>query len=111
MAAEKVGKAYAWGSGKPPPLEHRVFAAFMRALLVRKKSELRQVAHLFGYGRVADFERGVAGMLPLAYALQNLSPGKFNQGVNPEYPWPHDAPAHAPASHSFRLWGQLVNTG
>ena len=47
----------------------------------------------------------------LAYSLQNIAPAEAGNGPNPEYPWPHEAPAHCPAGHTFALWNQLTNTG
>ena len=47
----------------------------------------------------------------MAYSLQNIAPAEAGNGPNPEYPWPHEAPAHCPVGHAFDLWSQLTNTG
>ncbi len=54
---------------------------------------------------------GYATSRALAYALQNIAPAEAGDGPNPEYPWPHEAPADCPANHTFALWTQLTNTG
>ena len=41
----------------------------------------------------------------------NLAPAEANNGPNPEYPWPHEAPAHCPATHTFGLWNELSDVG
>jgi hypothetical protein len=56
-------------------------------------------------------KKWVSSVQPLAYALQNIAPAEARNGPNPEYPWPHEAPAQCPAGHSFSLWVQLHNTG
>jgi hypothetical protein len=43
--------------------------------------------------------------------LQNIAPAEAQNGPNPEYPWPHEAPIHYPAGHGFSLWKELENTG
>jgi hypothetical protein len=48
---------------------------------------------------------------PLAYNLQNLAPAEANNGPNPEYPWPHEKPAHCPADATFTLWPVTGATG
>ena len=46
----------------------------------------------------------------LVETLQNIAPAEAGNGPNPEYPWPHEEPAHCPVDHTFALWNQL-NTG
>jgi hypothetical protein len=47
----------------------------------------------------------------LAYQLEHLAPTLAQDGPNPEYPWPHTAPQHAPATFDFVIWPQLTGTG
>lgn len=101
MATEKLSKGYLWRSGKPPPKNHTGFVRFLKALLDRRPTELMRIAKALGFGRPQDLDRWVAAVQPLAYALQNMAPAEARNGPNPEYPWPHEAPAHCPAMHSF----------
>lgn len=110
MATEKLSKAYFWRSGHAPPKSHLGFVRFLKALLSRRTAELDRIAEILGFSRRQDFERWVPRGQMLAYAVQNLAPAEANNGPNPEYPWPHEAPAHCPCEHSFRLWDQLINT-
>ncbi|HUY32736.1 MAG TPA: hypothetical protein VMV69_08130 [Pirellulales bacterium] len=111
MATEKLSKAYVWRSGKVPPKNHTGFVRFLKALLDRKVSELERIARTLGFSRPQDLDRWVANIQTLAYALQNTAPAEAQNGPNAEYPWPHEAPAHCPASHVFDLWNHLENTG
>lgn len=111
MATEKLSKAYLWRSGKPPPRSHTGFVRFLKALLDRRGGELEWIARALGFGRPGDLQNWVSGVQPLAYALQNIAPAEANNGPNPEYPWPHEAPRHCPATHVFGLWNELRNTG
>ena len=107
MAAEKISKAYLWRSGSPPPRSHVGLMRFMRALLGRRRAELSRVVKVFEFQRPKDMDAWLSQVMPLAYALQNLAPAEANDGPNPEYPWPHEAPTHCPASYSFELWTKL----
>lgn len=109
MATEKLSKAYLWRSGHAPPKSHTGFVRLLRALMSRPKAQ-EQIAHIFGFKNSMDLYNGVRKMTPLAYSLQNIAPAQAGNGPNPEYPWPHDAPAHSPIAHKFILWDQLHNT-
>jgi hypothetical protein len=112
MATEKLSKAYFWRKGNPPPKSHTGFFRFLKALTTgRRTADLKRIAKLFGFARLEDFENWVSTVQPLVYGLQNIAPAEAGNGPNPEYPWPHEAPRHYPAGHSFDLWKQLVNTG
>ena len=111
MSTEKLGKAYFWHSGHAPPKSHTGFVRFLKALLDRRPAELERVARVLGFGRSADLERWVISVQSLAYSLQNIAPAEAGNGPNPEYPWPHEAPAQCPVGHTFALWDQLTNTG
>lgn len=111
MATEKISKAYFWRSGHAPPKSHTGFIRFLKALLDRRAVELERIAKAFGFARAVDLERWAKSVQVLAYSLQNIAPAEARNGPNPEYPWPHEAPAHCPADHNFALWNQLCNTG
>ena len=111
MATEKLSKAYLWRSGKAPPKSHTGLIRFLKALLDRRPADLPWIAKALGFNRSEDLEKWVSSVQPLAYALQNIAPAEARNGPNPEYPWPHEAPAHCPAGHSFTLWSQLFSTG
>jgi hypothetical protein len=110
MATEKLSKAYLWRSGHAPPRSHTGFVRFLRALLDRR-AELDQIAKVLGFRRREDLDKWMRSVQPLAYSLQNIAPAEAGNGPNPEYPWPHEAPAHCPIGHTFSLWNQLINTG
>ena len=111
MAAEKLGKAYFWRSGVPPPRSHAGFVQFMRFLGSVRQSERRRVAELFAFGRFEDLQSWIRTVLPLAYALERLAPALAQDGPNPEYPWPPTAPEFAPVTFEFDVWTQLTATG
>lgn len=110
MATEKLSKAYLWRSGHAPPRRHTGFVRFLRALLDRR-AELDRIASVLGFRRREDLDNWVRAAHGLAYALQNVAPAEAGDGPNPEYPWPHEAPADCPVDHSFALWDRLANTG
>ncbi len=110
MATEKLSKAYLWRSGHAPPKSHTGFVRFLRALLTRRR-ELDRIANVLGFGRPDDLDNWVRSVRMMAYSLQNIAPAEAGNGPNPEYPWPHEAPAHCPVGHAFDLWNQLTNTG
>jgi HEPN domain-containing protein len=109
MAAEKISKAYLWRSGTAPPRSHVGLMRFLRALLGRSRSraDLQRIAEVFEFTRPRDMDAWVRQIAPFASDLQNLAPAEANDGPNPEYPWPHEAPKHCPATHSFELWARL----
>jgi hypothetical protein len=111
MATEKLSKAYFWRTAKVPPKSHIGFVRFLKALLDRPASELKWIAKALGFGRPEDLKKWFSNIQQLAYGLQNIAPAEAGNGPNPEYPWPHEAPAHYPAGHEFFLWEQLCNTG
>src|SRR5437879_6229404 len=74
MVTEKLGKAYFWRSGRPPPKSHAGFVQFMRFLGGVRQSERQQIADAFAFGRFEDFQKWVRAVLPLAYDLERLAP-------------------------------------
>ena len=39
-----------------------------------------------------------------------MTPALANDGPNPEYPWPTNAPTTAPVEYSFPIWEELTET-
>jgi len=111
MVTEKLGKAYFWRSGNPPPRSHAGFVQYLRFLGGVRQSDRQQVADAFAFGRFEDFQNWVRAILPLAYELQRLAPALAQDGPNPEYPWPQEAPQCAPVTFEFDIWSKLTDTG
>ncbi len=109
MATEKIAKAYFWRSGSPPPKSHAGFVQFLRFLGQVKHAERERIAELFSFNRFADFQSWIHAILPIAYELERLTPDLAKEGPNPEYPWPHEQPEHAPADFSFAVWATLTS--
>jgi hypothetical protein len=111
MVTEKLTKAYIWKSGAAPKKSHSGLGLFMRLLLQVSRPRRQQLAELLGFARFDDFQNWTRQALPLAYALEQLAPDLANNGPNPEYPWPHEAPQFVPASFDFDVWRDLTKTG
>ena len=112
MVTEKLGKAYFWRAGRPPRATHASFVRFLQALDDRPIADVRRIAALLGFGRAEDLERWIPTITPLAYDVERLAPDLAGlNGENPEYPWPHAAPVHAPVSYPFPAWADLTETG
>jgi hypothetical protein len=112
MVTEKLGKAYFWRAGRPPRKTHASFVRFLQALDDRPTTDVQRIATLLGFGRPDDLERWIPTITPLAYDLERLAPDLAGfDSANAEYPWPHAAPTHAPASYSFPVWANLTETG
>ena len=111
MVTEKLGRAYFWRSGVPPPTSHAGFVQFMRFLGSVRSPDRRHLADVFSFARFEDLQNWVRIVLPLAYALERLAPALAHDGPNPEYPWPRTAPAFAPVTFEFDIWTQLTKTG
>ncbi len=105
MATELLGKANAWRSG-PIRKSHKALVSFLRGLSSNAKAQ-RQL----GYeGRSENWTHTIRKIAPIAESLQQLAPALANDGPNPEYPWPRDAPTAAPAEYSFPIWEELTET-
>ncbi len=112
MVTEKLGKAYFWRLGRPPRTTHASFVRFLQALDDRRAPDVDNIAGLLGVGRSQDLENWIRTITPLAYDLERLAPDLAGaDNPNPEYPWPHAAPVHAPVSHPFNVWAELTETG
>jgi hypothetical protein len=101
MASEKIGKAYFWQRGVPPPAKHTVFVQFVRCLGHVSFEHRDRVAGFFGFKRPRDFQNWLRIILPVAHELERLAPSLANDGPNPEYPWPHNQPTNAPVNYDF----------
>ena len=111
MVTEKLAKAYFWRSGNPPRKSHAVFVQFLRRLGSCPSSERKKNTKVFGFVQFRAFQAHINAIIPLANALQGLAPALAqDNGPNPEYPWPQNAPQHVPASFEFDVWKQLVDT-
>ena len=112
MVTEKLGKAYFWRTGNPPPKSHVSFVRFLQALDNRKQSDVERIAKLLGFGAVSQFEQWISTITPLAHALERLAPALAgDHSENPEYPWPQLSPTHTPVSHPFPIWKELTESG
>ena len=112
MVTEKLGKAYFWRSGSPPPKSHVSLVRFLQALDDRPQSDVKRIAVLLGFGTALNFENWISTVTPLAYALERLAPSLAGDDAeNPEYPWPRRALIKAPVSHQFQVWKDLTETG
>lgn len=111
MVTEKIGKAYFWRTGMPPPRSHAGFVQFMRFLGGVRQVERPRIADIFEFRRFDDFQNWIRSILPLAYALERLAPTLAQDGPNPEYPWPPNAPTFVPATFDFDVWREIKNTG
>ncbi len=110
MVTEKLAKAYFWRTGTPPPRVHSGFTQFMRSLGGVPSNRQAHIASTLDFKSFAALQTWMRMILPLMYDLEHLAPSLANNGPNPEYPWPHIAPAENPVGHTFAIWGRL-NTG
>lgn len=108
MATEKLGKAYFWHKGVPPQKSHANFVRFLRSLCSLSGAARANLVTALKFKRYDDLKRWVKLAMPLAYELESLAPDLANDGPNPEYPWPFDAPRFVPAEYDFRLWRNLA---
>ena len=112
MVTEKLGKAYLWRTGRALRAVHASFILFLRALDDRPASDSGRIAEILGFGRPQDLHAWIRTIAPLAYSLERLAPDLAgHNSPNPEYPWPHAAPVHAPVSYPFPVWAELTESG
>lgn len=108
MATEKLAKAYSWREGHPPRPSHASFVRFLKKLDVRGRSDRQRIAAGLGFKGADGFQAFIRSSAPLAYEIERLAPDLAGfDAPNPEYPWPHRSPAHAPASFPFDVWKQI----
>jgi hypothetical protein len=105
MATELLGKANAWKSG-PVGKSHKALVTFLRSLSSNTKAQ-RQL----GYeGQNENWAHTIRKIIPIAESLQKMAPALAEDGPNPEYPWPSNAPANAPVEYTFPIWVELTET-
>lgn len=105
MATELLGKAHAWRRG-PIGKSHKSLVEFLRTLSSNRSAQLA-----LGYAdQNASWVQTIRKFGPIAESLQKLAPALANDGPNPEYPWPPNAPAVAPVEHAFPIWEELNQT-
>lgn len=107
MVTEKLAKAYFWQKEVPPAKSHARFRSFSKALGGAPQSQRTRLIRTFGFRKFKDFQNLINLVSPLAEALEGLAPALAQDGPNPEYPWPGDAPAHAPSDFAFPIWTEL----
>ena len=103
MATELLGKASAWKSG-PIGKSHKALVSFLRSLASNTKAQKQ-----LGYqGRNENWTNTIRKIIPIAEHLQRMAPALANNGPNPEYPWPSDAPTDSPVEYAFPIWKDLT---
>jgi len=84
----------------------RAFVGFLRSL-----STNRQAQKQLGYkGQYESWVHLIRKSIPLAGRVEELAPALCDDGPNPEYPWPKDAPQVAPVEYTFDIWRELQET-
>lgn len=105
MATELLGKANAWRGGAVSK-SHRALVGFLRSLSSNTKAQKR-----LGYdGQNENWTHTIRKITPIAESLQSMAPALANDGPNPEYPWPADAPTATPVEFAFPIWAELTET-
>ena len=108
MATEKLAKAYFWRSQAPPQKSHVAFVRFINVLVAEQNAKRRQMlVACFGLPNFGSFQKYARSQSTIAYQIQNMAPDLAGNGPNPEYPWPHPWPLHAPMSYKYSLWDIL----
>lgn len=111
MVTEKLGKAYFWRTGSPPPKSHVSFVRFLQTIDDRPRTEVDRIAKLLGFSKAILLQAWIKQVSPLAHALERLAPALAgDHGPNPECPWPRQAPTSAPAAFNFPIWSDLTRT-
>ncbi|WP_337176905.1 hypothetical protein [Paludisphaera sp.] len=110
MATEKLTKAYLWRGGGPPQRSHAGFVNFLRKLGLVEDQRREALASALDFRNFSQLRGWIQGVIPLAHELERLAPALAQNGPNPEYPWPHDAPVEYPADYEFTLWTRLLGT-
>ncbi len=105
MATELLGKANAWKNG-PIVKSHKALVSFLRSLSSNTKAQKQ-----LGYeGQNENWTHTIRKITPIAESLQKMAPALANDGPNPEYPWPPNAPAATPVEYAFPIWKELTET-
>lgn len=104
MATEKLAKAFFWRAGSPVKKRHDFFVRFVQVIGNRA-----DVGRAIGIKPSGFWRSYAAGVLPVAQAIESMAPSEAGDGPNAEYPWPREAPEHAPATFDFPLWDEIVS--
>ncbi len=105
MATELLGKANAWKHG-PIGRSHKALVSFLRSLSSNAKAQKQ-----LGYeGQNENWTHTIRKITPIAESLQKMAPALADDGPNPEYPWPTDAPKTTPVEYNFPIWEELTET-
>jgi hypothetical protein len=103
MATELLGKAYAWERGAIGR-SHKALVGFLRNL----SSNVKAQEKLGFKGKNRNWTHTIRKVVPIAESLQRMAPALAQNGPNPEYPWPPDAPTTAPVEYTFPIWEELT---
>lgn len=107
MASEKISKAYLLRTFQPKR-SHAGFGKFLRLLVQSSSSvDLQRIAQIHQFNHIQSFEQWIQSVRPLADDLEKLAPALAQDGPNPEYPLPHDAPMNSPAIFDFPILKRL----
>lgn len=95
MTTEKLAKAFLTPPGGRYPNTHNAFAEFVR--VVKRRREFQAAC---GFSQAIAFRAYMDGLLPLAQAVEDLSPDGGDH-PNPEYPWYVGGMILVPAEYAF----------
>lgn len=96
MTTEKLAKGFLTLPGGPA--YPKVHDAFVKLLLVAKnRPEFRAAC---GFSSYSAFNAYLTSLLPLASAIENLSP-EGGDHPNPEYPWEEQGRVLSPLTYPF----------
>jgi hypothetical protein len=95
MTTEKLAKAFLTPPGGRYPNTHDAFAKFVR--VARGRQDFRTAC---GFIQAVPFRQYVDSLLPLAQAVEDLSPDGGDH-PNPEYPWDSNGTIIVPVEYPF----------
>lgn len=98
MSTEKLAKAFLTDHTPARPARtHNAFVKFVR--VAGSRPEMQRICQ---FSRTIDFKRYVNSLLPLAQAVEDLSP-EGSDHPNPEYPWEATGIILSPLGYHFSL--------
>ncbi len=106
MTCEKLGKAFLIAGGTISPQQAQgSHVAFKRFLQVASRNHvLRNLLKMTS----SQFRAHVNQLLPIAEAVESLTPALAHDGPNVEYPWESpDRQIHIPARYTFSIAREL----
>ncbi len=104
VTTEKLSKAALLkGSGYNPEniRKHKLFVKYLQQ--AHRNPNLCRVLKM----RPSQVKEYIDGVLSIADGIQNLAPGKGNDGANAEYPWEISGKIYIPANYKFPEVKQL----